>query len=101
LFRQIDGGDPRPGPREIDGVGADAAADLEHLLSVPAIELGKSRDMRLDEVFARLHLVVVFASPDRLGGMADIARARIPVCADCGDGRVFKRRGHSHGSGSG
>src|ERR1019366_10377456 len=32
LFRQIDGRDPRPGAREVDGVGADAAPDFQHLL---------------------------------------------------------------------
>src|ERR1019366_7875453 len=101
FLRQIDGRDLRPGPREVYWFGADSAPDFQHLLPVPTLEFGKSRDMRLHEVLARLHLVVVFASSHRLGGMADITRPRIPVCADRRDGRVFKRRGHSHGSASG
>ena len=53
--------------REIRGVGADPASDLQHLLATPALEFGKLRNMRFDEILARLDFVEVGARSHRLG----------------------------------
>ncbi len=55
------------GPSEVDRVGADPAADLEHPLAPPALELGEAGNVRLDEVLPRLDLVEVLAEPTGFG----------------------------------
>src|SRR5205823_2548752 len=59
--------------------------DLEHLLAVPALELGEERNVRFDEVLAGFHLVEVLLAPDRPARMADVAGTAVPVLADALD----------------
>ena len=42
LAREVDGRELGAGTGEVDRVGADAAADLEHALAAPALELGEA-----------------------------------------------------------
>src|SRR5438105_2283046 len=75
---------------EIYRVGADAATDLENFFALPLIKLGKARDMSLHEILAGFDLVEILFSSDRLRGVPDIARARVPVGVDLRQGRAFK-----------
>ncbi len=52
-------GDLRAMAGEVDGARADAAADFEHLLAVPALEFGESRNVRLDKILASFDFVEV------------------------------------------
>src|SRR5262249_14460973 len=73
FWRQIDRRDIGAGTREIDGIGADAAADFQNALAVPARKIGKGGDVRLDEVLARFDLVEVIARANWLGRVANVA----------------------------
>jgi hypothetical protein len=88
FFGEIDGGDLSAATGEIDGIGADAAADFEHFLAAPTIELGESGDVRLDEVLAGFDFVKVLPGADRRGRMADVAGTAIPVLLHPGNLRV-------------
>ena len=92
---QFDRGITGAGPHEIDGVGADPAADLQHPFARPSGELGKSRNVRLDHVFAGFDLVEVLPGPDRQPGMPDVARPAIPIGLNIGGagGRGCRRIG--------
>ena len=79
---------------EVDRVGADAAADLEHTLAAPALEVREPRNVRLDEVLPRLDLVEVLARPDGLRRVPDVAGPRIPVALDVGERRWCWRATH-------
>jgi len=46
--------------------------------------------MRFNEIFARLHFVEVFARPERLGGVPDVAGPPIPKLAHAFDWNSFK-----------
>jgi len=63
---------------EVDGVCADATANLQHLLAPPALKLGKPRDMWFHEVFAGFHFIKVFPRSDRFGRMTDVAGTAVP-----------------------
>ena len=65
LLGEIHGRHLRPVAREVDGVRADSAADLQHPLAVPAREVGEAGDVRLDQILARLHLVEILPGTDR------------------------------------
>src|SRR5580704_7116687 len=82
FLRQVDRGHLRARAREIDGVGADAASDLEYLLPAPFLEFRKTGDMRFHPVLAMLDLVEIFFGPRRFGRMADVARPGVPVILD-------------------
>src|SRR5262249_9434142 len=81
LRRQIDRGHLSAGAREIDGIGADTTTDLQDLLAAPASEFGEGGDMRLDVGLSPLAFVATVPRSDRLGRMADVAGARIPIGA--------------------
>ena len=81
LRRQIHRRDRRSVPREVDGVGADAAADFEDFLAAPALEVGEARNVRLDKILAGFDFVEVFARAHRLGRVADVAGTLVPVAA--------------------
>ena len=87
LIGKVDDRDVRAGAREVDRIRADAAADLQHLLAAPAYEVRELRDVRLDEIFARLDLVEVFLAAHGAGRVADVAGAAVPVRADLVDDR--------------
>ena len=76
---------------EVDRVCAEAAPDLQHALSGPALELCKPGNVRLDEVFSRFDFIEILARADRCWGVAEIARAVVPVFANPIDGRLAKR----------
>jgi hypothetical protein len=75
---------------KVDGVGADAATDLQNLLTAPAFELGKSGDVRFHEIFAGLDFVEILSRADRLRGVTDVAGALVPVALDLVDGYFGK-----------
>ena len=95
LVGKVHGGNLRAGAGEIDGVRADAAADFQDFLAVPAVEVGECRNVILDEVFPGFHLVEIFPRPYRSGRMVDIARAGVPVIADARDFDVAEGHGHN------
>src|SRR5207245_4767600 len=95
LLGKVDHRDVRAGPSEVDGVGADAAADLEHFLAAPELELSELRDVGLDEILASLDLIEILARADRVGRVADIAGPSVPVGANLVDDRGgVDARGH-------
>ena len=96
---QVHRGDLGAGAREVDGIGADAAADFQHLLALPPLKIGEPWNMRLHHVLARLDFVEVLARADRLGRVPDVAGARIPVLPDRGNRGLRKGCGRLHGSG--
>src|SRR5260370_1198496 len=85
LVGKVHGGDLGAGAGEVNGIGADAAADLENLFAAPARELRECRYVILHKVFARLDLVEVFLRADRRGGMADVAGTLVPIIPDARD----------------
>lgn len=85
FFGKIDGGDLGARAGKVDGVRADAAADFQDFLALPALELGKCRNVVLDEVLPGLDLVKIFLRADGRGGMPDVTGASIPVVADARD----------------
>ena len=87
---EVDGGDLRAVAGEIDGVRANAAADLQNFFAAPAFEIRESRDMRLDEIFASFHFIEVFARADGLRGVADVTGTAVPIIADAVDLNLSK-----------
>ena len=79
---EIDGGDLGAVTREVDGVGADAAADFEDLFSAPALEVCKGGNVGLDQIFAGFDLVEIFFRAYRLCRVTDVAGTVIPVVPD-------------------
>ena len=79
FLRQVHCRDLRTMAGEVDGVRADAAADLQHLFAPPALEFCELGDVRLDKVLTRFHFVEVFPRAYRLRGMRDVARPRVPI----------------------
>src|SRR5712692_2987409 len=83
MVGKINGCNQGPMACKIDGVGADPAANLQNLLVPPAFELNERQDMGSDEVFPGFDLVKVFLRPDLLWRIPDVARASVPVAANC------------------
>jgi hypothetical protein len=71
------------GPGEIDRIGADAATDLQHPFTGPALEPGKPGNVRFDEIFAFFDIVEIFPGTNLSGRMADVAWSAIPVRLNC------------------
>src|SRR5712671_1242846 len=76
--------------REIYRVGADAAANFQHALVLPAREFCEPWDMWLDKIFSLLDLVKILPASRSLRGMADIARPAVPIFLDVVDGYLFE-----------
>lgn len=85
FFGEIDGRDFNAAAGEVDGVGADAAADFENFFAAPTVELGESGDVRLDEIFAGFDFVEILPRADGRRGVADIAGTAVPIIPDAGD----------------
>jgi hypothetical protein len=64
LARNIDAGNLGAGPGEVDGVSANSAAYLKHLLAIPARELGELRDMLFDEILSGFDFVEKLTGTD-------------------------------------
>src|ERR1700680_1507295 len=79
FIRKIHGSHRRAVASETNRVRADAAPNFEHFLAAPAFWLSKPRDMWLDEIFARFHLIEIFSGTNRLIRVAHIAGAGIPI----------------------
>src|SRR5581483_663830 len=77
-------------PREIDGVGADPASDLEHAPVAPTWKFGEAGNVGLDKVLASLDLVEVLLAPDGLRRVSDVAGPAVPVLADLLDRDVLE-----------
>src|SRR6188474_219326 len=91
LLRQLDRGDARAGAGKADGIGADAAADLEHAAVLPARELRETGDVRLDEIFPALDLVEVLARAHGPWRVMEVAGTRVPEVADALDRHARER----------
>src|SRR5262249_13968202 len=76
---KVDSRDRRTASREVDRVGADAAADLEHALPPPTSKVGEPWDVRLDEVPSPLDLVEVLTAAHRLRQVGNVAGPSAPV----------------------
>src|SRR5262249_57204163 len=58
----------------------------------PTRKLGKRRNVRLYQIFPRLHLIEVLLGSDRRRRVPDIARPRVPIVADLRNFYIGKRR---------
>src|ERR1700681_3355354 len=90
LFREVHGRHTGAMAREIHRVGADAAANFQHTFVLPAWELRKTRDVRLDEIFSPLHFVKKLPAAGWLGRVANIARPAVPVVLYLLDGHLLE-----------
>src|ERR1051325_851165 len=88
-LRQFDSGVIGAGAREIDSVGTDATADLQHTFARPALKLGKIRYVRFNKILARLDLVKVFPGPEGRTRMPDIAGPPVPIRLNGGNIRIL------------
>src|SRR5712692_642752 len=70
FFGEIDGSDLSAAAGEVDGVGADAAADFENFLATPALKLGKVGNVVFDEILAGFDFVKILPGADRRLGVA-------------------------------
>src|SRR4029077_13499955 len=66
FLRQLHRRQIRTVPSEIDRVCPDSATNLQHCLAPPALELGKTRDMRLHEILSRFDFIEVLAGANEL-----------------------------------
>src|SRR5262245_27813337 len=64
--RKIHGGNPSSLTGEIDCVCPDSTSDLQHFFSPPELELGKSRNMRLNKILAFFDLIKIATRSDFL-----------------------------------
>ena len=76
--------------REVDGVGADAAANFEDFFAAPFFKVGEGGDVGLDEIFAGFDFVKIFARANGLRGVANVAGTIVPVVADAIDLDLFE-----------
>lgn len=85
----------RPSASEVNGICSDATADFEDFLAPPGLEVGKTRNVILDEILTGLDLVEVLLCADGSSGVANVAGPRVPVIANARDVHFSKRHGSS------
>ena len=82
LGRELDHGKVSPPAYKIAGACANAASDLQHFFALPAFELRKTGNVRLDEILALFYFIKIFPGSDVACRMPYIARPTIPILLD-------------------
>jgi hypothetical protein len=88
--RQVHRSHLRPGARKARRVRADAAPNLEHALAAPALEVGKARNVRLNQIAPRVHFVEIFARSHRRGECRMLQGRRFQNSSTCSIGTCSK-----------
>src|SRR5215216_4699726 len=89
FVRELDNGEVRAMSSEIDRVGTNPTTYLEHAFATPPAEIGKRRNVRLDEVLSLFDFIEIQARAKRLHGVSNITRPTIPVLLD----KLYSRTG--------